>query len=152
MDLSPIDRRMLINAIANREGTGKALSQRFGIPVAELRQFVEDNREEIEQAQVDLEEQEPEDLTPVDLDGLWITKKFERLRRMQEVAETTYDQIKGGNFMSAAEQAMAVREFRSYLMLAANELGQLLHRGSGERADGEVLSIEMPGIDMDRMQ
>lgn len=148
--LTPVDQHALINAIANREGTAKQLAERYGATVQELRMFVEDHRAEIEQATVD-NVPTPDDITPQQLDDLWITNKFERLKRLQAVADTTYMAI-DDHMLVGPDLAMAVREFRSYLMLAANELGQLLHRGSGDTGTGDTLSVDIQGIDMENLK
>ena len=156
--LSKAERQGLINAIATRQGTVRQLAERYDATPDELREFTTANLPAIEAAKRRLTE--PEDtteaaatLTPVQLDDLWITNKFERLKRLQVVAEETYGTITtAGAFASAAEQAMAVREFRSYLMLAANELGQLLHRGSGDAGTGDTLSVDMIGVDMETLR
>lgn len=147
----------LINAIALRVGTAKQLSERYGIPVPELREFAAANMDRITRAKARLEgNEEPEpaggnSLSARQLDDLWITKKFERLKRLQKVAEEAEAMISDGG-ISAAEMTMAVREFRSYLMLAANELGQLLHRGSGDSASDDVLSVEIAGVNMENLR
>jgi hypothetical protein len=151
------EEQTLINAIALRVGTAKQLSERFAIPVPELREFAAANIERIERAVErltggeDTQASTGQALSPNQLDDLWITKKFERLKRLQTVAEEAEAMITDGG-ISAAEMTMAVREFRSYLMLAANELGQLLHRGSGDAANGDVLSVEIAGVNMENLR
>jgi len=149
------ERQTLINAIALREGTARELADRFETTPEALREFVADNKPAIEAAlrRFNAPEPpiEPATLDPNQLEDLWITNKFERLKRLQAVADETYKSIVNGT-MSTAEQAIVVREFRSYLMLAANELGQLLHRGSGEGSTGDSLSIDIQGIDMGNLQ
>jgi hypothetical protein len=152
--LSKVDRQILINAIANREGNARELAERFNTTVSDLKVFVTDNKPAIEAAQKRLggeAEQRPEELTPTQLDELWIGKKFERLRRLQEVAEAQYNSIQQGNLLPA-EMTTAVREFRSYLALAANELGQLLHRGAGEAAEGDTLGVDIQGVNMEDLR
>jgi hypothetical protein len=152
--LSKLDRQILINAIANREGNARELAERFNTTVSDLKVFVADNKPAIEAAQKRLSgeaEQRPEELTPTQLDELWIGKKFERLRRLQEVAEAQYNSIQQGHLLPA-EMTTAVREFRSYLALAANELGQLLHRGAGEAAEGDTLGVDIQGVNMDDLR
>lgn len=151
--LTPVDRQSLISAIASREGTAKQLAERYRVSVDELRSFVEDNREAIERASDALQTTQASTatITPTQLDDLWIANKFERLKRLQECADELYaDAMHGG--LSGADLATAVREFRSYLMLAANELGQLLHRGSGDGGAGDTLSVEVAGVDMDSLR
>lgn len=139
----------LIRAIATREGKASELATRFAITVPELRQFVQDNLEHIEAYA-----ESPSDsgtVLPADLDELWIGNKTERLRRLQEIAEISYRDIMHGD-LAGAELATATREFRSYLMLAANELGQLLNRGAGDSGEGTFLSVEMNGVNMDDLK
>lgn len=144
----------LVNAIATRQGTAKQIAEWFACTPDFLRQFVIDNREAIEAAKRRAENDDSNtgSLTPQNLDELWITNKFERLKRLQAVAEETYKTIVDGAAMNPAEQATVIREFRSYLMLAANELGQLLHRGSGDSGTGDTLSVEIAGVDMDALR
>lgn len=151
--MNATDRQSLIEDIASREYTASQMSVRYGIPVPTLREFVALHTPAIEAARRRLEE--PEDsatVTPTQLDDLWITNKFERLKRLEAVADSTYDSIINGAAMNPAEQAIVIREFRSYLMLAANELGQLLHRGSGDAGTGDVLSVEIAGVDMETLR
>lgn len=150
------ERQELIYTIAIRAGTAREIAERYGTTTTELRRFVADNREAIEAEQ--RRQEGPEDpqadaatLTPTQLEDLWITNKFERLKRLQQVSEKTEEMITSGG-MSVAEMTMAVREFRSYLMLAANELGQLLHRGSGDAGTGDSLSVDIQGIDMENLR
>lgn len=144
----------MIHAIAAREGTARELAVRFGISVDELKTFAAANREALEAERRRLETPEAEKaITPAQLGDLWITNKYERLKRLQEVAEDTYDSIlhhSGG--LTSAEYSTVVREFRSYLMLAANELGQLLHRGAGDSGEGDSLSVEITGVNMDSLR
>jgi hypothetical protein len=147
-------RAELIHAIATRAGTTKQIAEWYAVPPDWLRDFVRVNRAAIEAAKRHAEQAESDagTLTPQNLDDLWITNKFERLKRLQAIAETTYDDIQQGAYAGGADLAMAVREFRSYLMLAANELGQLLHRGSGDSGTGDTLSVEITGVDMDALR
>lgn len=141
------DIEALIQAIANREGTAQQLASSFGYTVNELKQFTNVYKERIKQAAS--EPEEPSNVvTPTQLDELWITNKFERLKRLQNVADLAYRAIEAGGYGDST----LVREFRSYLMLAANELGQLLHRGSGDSADGETLNVSFEGIDLEQLK
>lgn len=45
-----------------------------------------------------------------------------------------------------------LRELRSYMLLAANELGQLQHRGSGAGGDDTTATYDLPGIDLERLR
>lgn len=131
---------------------------------ADLRAFVDEWRLHIEREAYQHEpepESEPqpvdEPLEPYDavspqqLADLWITNKFERLKRLQTVADETYKAIEQGT-ESTAELAIITREFRSYLMLAANELGQLLHRGAGDAGTEDTLNINIAGVDMENLR
>lgn len=152
--LNATDRKILINAIARKEGTARELAERFNTTVSDLQVFVMENEPALLAARRRLEEpmeQRPEEVTPTQLDELWIGKKFERLLRLQVVAEAQYEAIQEGG-LAPAELSTAVREFRSYLMLAANELGQLLHRGAGDTADGDMLTVDIKGIDMEGLR
>lgn len=146
MDLTPDEAQALISDIATRAGTAKELAKQYGCTVAELRTFTATYRAEIEA----YAESPPEtflDPSPTELGDLWITNKFERLRRIQAIADATLKTIIDGG----VDQAL-LREYRSYLALAANELGQLLHRGSGESAEGETLEVDIVGVNMEAMK
>lgn len=147
MTLREHPQQQVIKAIARREGTARELAERYGCTIDELRAFAESNREAI--ANVDKEGEEQ--LSVAQLNELWITNKYERLRRIQEVAEIQFDDIQSGNLIGT-ELSAAVREFRSYLAHAANELGQLLHRGAGESADGQELRSTMHGVSLDDLK
>lgn len=144
----------LIYAIALRVGTGKTLADSFGITLPELKQFVADNHDRLLATRERLEAPEPatsgKALSPGQLSDLWITNKYERLKRMQDAAEEMQNLMNGS--LSAAELATAVRELRSYMQLAANELGQLLHRGAGDAGDGSYLAVTFNGVDMEQMK
>jgi hypothetical protein len=146
----------MINDIINRSGTANDISKWYGVPVEELRNFVDDNRDRLTLMANSVESIDPETddeprdesntLTPSQLSDLWITNKFQRLYRLQEISEVLYKHAKDSC------DSVTVREFRSYLILAANELGQLLHRGSGESAGDDVLSVDIQGVDMESMR
>lgn len=142
------ERQELIDAIAEREGTAQEIAKWFGYRVSELRAFVDENKEEIERRAIELSQpNESSEPSPTQLDELWITNKFERLKRLQKTADLLYIQILAGSIDSTI-----LREFRSYTTTVANELGQLLHRGSGESGTGDSLAIEIEGIDMDKLR
>ena len=147
------DRATLIRAIARREGNAEALSVRFGMPVKALRAFVAENHAEIAGYAAALADTEPDDAepSPDTLDALWITNKTERITRLQALADKLYAEIESGKY-EGAELAMAVREFRSYLALVANELGQLLHRGAGDAGTGDSLAVSITGVDLDALK
>lgn len=143
-ELTGSDRQM-IAAIARREGTARQLAERFGISTDELRAFVKKHNSEIENF-LNSSGDQLDTITPTQLDELWISNKFERLRRLQDIADALYE--------SALDDldAVTLREFRAYTQLVANELGQLLHRGSGDAGTGDSLSVEISGIDMDSIR
>ena len=146
MDLTPDEASELIRDIATRAGTAKTLARQYGCTVAELRTFTQTYHDEIA-AYAETPEVPFVDPTPTELGDLWITNKFERLRRIQAIADATLESIVTGG----VDQAL-LREYRSYLALAANELGQLLHRGSGESTEGETLEVDIVGVDKDAMR
>lgn len=148
------EEQRLIYAIALRLATAKQLAALFHTGVPELRVFVADNEERIAKARERFENPEPESalstVEPGQLSDLWITNKFQRLKRMQNAAEDMESLM--SQPLSAGELSTAVREFRSYMMLAANELGQLLHRGAGDSGDGSYLSVDIQGVDMENLR
>lgn len=143
--LNEADHIELINDIATRAGTIKELCAWYELTEDELRAFLESNREAIEEVANGGSESEPEPSTepsPTELEDLWITNKFERLKRLQELCDIAIETMR----TEGADQAM-MREARSMMMLASNELGQLLHRGSGESAGTDTLNVVFDGID-----
>ncbi len=146
-------RRELIHAIAGREGNARELADRFDMTTNAIRQFTQVHLEAIkaEKERIDNPPQDSQP-SPEDLASLWITNKLERLKRLQKIAEDSYEMLTQGPGMTPAEYATAMRELRSYMMLAANELGQLMHRGSGDAGEGQGLSIEIAGVDMDSLR
>jgi len=151
-DLEPEAHRELVLDIASREYKASKLCELWDCSKEDLRSFVDANKLEIEIARQELEQSVDESIedtvTPTQLSQLWITNKFERLLRLEEVADLAYAAIKAGSYGDST----LLREFRSYLTLAANELGQLLHRGSGEAADGDTVTYEFKGIDLDALR
>lgn len=155
MNLSDVDRLRLIDDIARRAGTAKRLAKLYGMSISDLKIFVEDNREQLELTReaAELDALENQDApttgdsqpTPTQLSELWITNKFERLFRYQQVAEALFTNAKYGD-------QVATREFRTYLRAVAEELGQLLNRGAGEAADGDVLSVDIKGVNMEALK
>ena len=149
MDLTEGERAQLIAQVAMREGTAKDFAKWYGVTVAELKEWVAENRDELEayRQQAESEPEASTEPTPTQLGDLWITNKFERLKRLQALADKQYQECQSGRLMGA-ELATGLREFRSYLALAANELGQLLHRGSGDATEGDTLQIDIQGVDL----
>jgi hypothetical protein len=144
--LSPKHHRQLINAIASKEGNARYIASKYGYTVPWLRNFVEENKEELEQARQAMSiMDEP---TPTELGDLWISSKSERLRRYQAVADKLYLHLTEED----STDSTVLREFRSYLAAVANELGQLLHRGSGEINPDDTLSVEFVGVDLDKLR
>lgn len=153
MTLTDDERVQLIRDIATRAGTAQEIAKWYGMSLNKVKAFVDENREAIEgyaemgRAPVE----SAADVSPKALADLWITNKSARLTRLQNLAEVAYADAMHGN-LAGTELATALREFRSYLMLAANELGQLLHRGAGDNAEGEVLEVSISGIDMETLK
>lgn len=138
-------RQELIVAIAGREGTAAELSKRFGLSVAKLQIFLRAHRAEIELAAESLEdddEPEMDVVTPAQLSELWISNKTARLKRFEMIANKLFTAIMAGTL-----DAVILREFRFYAQGAANELGQLLHRGAGEQSEGDKLTVDFVGVD-----
>lgn len=148
IDLDESERAELIRDIATRAGTAKEIAKWYGTTVDALRMFVAAHQDEL-LAYRDSGPEESTEPTPTELGDLWITNKFERLKRLQAIADKAYEGMANGTVVI---DAVSLREFRSYLALAANELGQLLHRGSGEAADGETLHVEIPGVNMETLR
>lgn len=134
----------LIAAIASRQWTAQELSKIFNRSIGELKEFVEANIERIEEARKVYDELEVD--SAQEMTELWISQKTERLRRLQSVANVLY--------LGALRtyDATILRELRSYLALAANELGQLMHRGSGENTDGSVANYLIDGVDVNDLK
>lgn len=156
--LSTVDMQSLINAIASREGNARQIAQWYDVTTDELRTFVEDNRESIEMAKtaIDVAEEEmsrasPAEVSPKDLAELWIGNKTSRLQRYELVCDYLYGQIMAQH-LSGADLSTALREFRSYCIAAANELGQLLHRGAGDSGDGDTMSVDIVGVDVNQLR
>lgn len=152
LELTPEEEHELIRDLATRAGSATEIASWYGCTTRDLRQFVDANRPRLEAARKRAEEPVAEDtVTPSQLDELWISNKFERLKRYQELADILYKEIKAGNY-EGAELAMAVREYRSYCTTVANELGQLMHRGAGEAGTGDTLDISIEGVDMNALR
>jgi hypothetical protein len=145
--ISPGERQALIIAIAAREGTAREISLQYDKPIAWLRRFVEENKEELKLARQALEADEGREVTPTELQALWITNKGERLARYEQVANALFQEA-----LNNPTDSTVLREFRSYLAAAANELGQLLHRGSGEAGMGDTVSYDIQGVDLDNLR
>lgn len=151
------ERAELIHTIAMREHTASQIATIFNTSAEDLRTFVSEHRQMIEAEARRIADgngsvKATGEPTPADLASLWITNKTERLERLQVIADEIYDGIRNGTFVGGAELAMAVREFRSYLTTAANELGQLMHRGSGDAGTGDTLSVNIEGVDMETLR
>lgn len=134
----------LVAAIASREWTAQELSKIFNMSVPELKLFVDAHIDQIEEARAVYDELEAE--SAQELTELWIANKFERLRRLQSVANVLYEGA------IRTYDATILRELRSYLALASNELGQLMHRGSGENTDGAVANYLIDGVDVNDLR
>lgn len=90
------------------------------------------------------------DVDPITLDELWISKKSERLKRYQIIADRLFTAcvVQGGRGLS---DATTLRELRSFMRYAAEELGQLLHRGSGDMPENSTVNYTLPGVDMENL-
>lgn len=154
-ELSAVDRQSLINAIANREGTAKELAKWYDITTAELRTFLDDNREAVELARLATEAHEEEstdlNVSVKEMADLWITQKGQRLARYEIIADYLLELILSKR-LAGADMSTALREFRSYAVAAANELGQLLHRGAGENPDGDTASFDIQGVSIESLR
>jgi len=152
-DMTPVEHRALVFAIASKAGNAREISEQWGLPVPRLRKFVKDNERELTEVREAMEAKEREeesaypDITPGELAELWISNKAERLRRYQAVADWLYKEVKAN-----PTDATTLREFRSYLAAVANELGQLLHRGSGEVGMGDTTTYDIPGVDLNKLR
>lgn len=156
-EMSDAERQELVIAIASREGTARELAERFGYTTKELRAFVDENKKAILYARISLEDQEEEAteedlsalergdvITPAQLDELWISKKIARLTRYETIANKLY-----ADAMTSSPDSTVLRELRAYMNAAAQELGQLLHRGAGDSGTGDKLTVHMVGVDPD---
>ena len=149
--LTDAERQELLGDIASRQYTGKTLAKMYACTTADLRKFTEMYKEDLERLVSKTPEQTPKPKSnepdPTQLDELWVSQKFERLKRIQRIADDLYQQL-----IFDINDAVALREFRAYMVSAANELGQLMHRGSGDAGSGDVLSVDIPGIDLESMK
>jgi hypothetical protein len=137
------------------------------MPVEALRAFVAEHQDSIrlvaeeaaweaENAPEPVEEPEPDDtpddvVLPADLDTLWISKKSERLKRYQMIADALYTNCIFQDQRGLTD-ATTLRELRSFMRYAAEELGQLLHRGSGEMSEDSTVNYTLPGVDMENLR
>lgn len=150
--MTEADRIAVMNAIAAREGSAGQISKAYGVPVPVLRKLVDENKEELARLRQNLlasereEDDDPASVSVADLSSLWITDKTERIRRFQAITELLYKEAK-----KDPTDSTVLRELRSYMAAVANELGQLLHRGSGE-AGSDSLSVDIQGVNMDDMR
>jgi hypothetical protein len=136
--LTEVDRLALVNDIATRAGTASEIAKWYDMSRRDLEAFVEVHYPEIVAASNRAAARTPEaetagTVTPRQLSELWISDKFERLLRYQELATS-------------------LREYRSYCTVVANELGQLMHRGAGEAGTGDTMSVDIGGVDLDSMK
>lgn len=148
-ELTTDERTGLLIDIASRAAGANVLAKQYGCTVDELKQFVSDNAVALAGMRERMEREEterPDVVTPTQLDELWIANKFERLARYQAIADRLYAEAEVSN------DATVLRELRSFMLAAANELGQLLHRGSGESGTGDTLSVDIQGVDIDQLR
>lgn len=153
MELTEIERAQLVHDIVTREGTAREIAEWYGATVDELREFTRVNMPEIQRLRESMDGEEGgfTSPTPKELDDLWISKKPARLTRYEMIANSLYEQALSGK-LAGTDYATVLRELRSYMVATANELGQLLHRGSGDNADGDVLAVDFQGIDLDNLK
>lgn len=144
--LTQFDKQELIYEIATRAYTGKQLAERYNTTLKALREFTEENKEEIEATKEVVDSTEEDGVSVSDLDDLWISKKLERLTRYQTIADDLYKEAKQGS-----RDATVLRELRFFMTAAANELGQLLHRGAGE-SGSDSLSVDIQGVDINQLR
>ncbi len=117
------------------------------MPVGKIRRFVDENREDIEAAHEAIQAareqmaEEGDDAAPF----LWITDKNKRLLIYQTMVEALY--VAG----RITFDATVLRELRSYMYYAAQELGQLQHRGSAT-GDGQTVTYTIEGVDMEQLR
>lgn len=133
-------RESLIYDIASREYTIDELMSDYACTRDQLKTFVAENHDKLTRVRA---ENFPEHVD----DPLWIANKNDRLKRLQAVADLLYDSI-----INTGLDQVTLRELRAYLNAAAQELGQLLNRGSGDAASGDTLNVEFPGVDMDQLR
>ncbi len=156
-EMTTADRLQLINDIATRAGTAKEIAKWYGTTATELRAFTEAHRAQIQTVAATLESSESSDLSAADsltvkeLDALWISKKVERLNRYEAIADKLFHECMSAT-ASGSDYATALRELRSYMVATANELGQLLHRGSGDAGTGDTASYDIPGVDLEQLR
>lgn len=148
-----VTEHQLCRDLVTRAGSTAQLAQKYGMSSAALKDYVRTNRYTLQRLRTMAQTPGwvwPDDSaepSPQQLADLWISNKLQRLRRLQQVADRLFDEA------MVTSDSTVLREFRSYLIAAANELGQLLHRGAGDSsADGEILSVDIAGIDMDALR
>lgn len=155
-------RLQMIHAVALREGTARELAERFNMPVKALRAFVAEHEDtirhiaeeaawEAQRAAAEAEAAPDDVVLPKDLDELWISKKTERLRRYQVIADQLFYACTALDKRGLTD-ATTLRELRSFMRYAAEELGQLLHRGSGDMPEDATVRYVLPGVDMENLR
>jgi hypothetical protein len=147
--MSETDKRILINAIATKEGTAQEISNKYGRSITFLKSFVNTHKEAIQEVR-EAHENRPSttntEPTPLELEDLWIANKTKRIQRLQTIADSLYQELMAGNF-----DAATLREFRSYTTVVANELGQLLHRGAGDSGT-DTLNVDIQGVNLENLR
>lgn len=136
------DQELLLD-IARREFTTRQLMDMYELSKEELEAFVQDNYDMLTNLRNQLNDPNSELSEEVEVSQLWISSKVERLKRYQQIAERLIN--------SQVDDATTLREIRSYLRYAAEELGQLLHRGSGEGASDSTVHYSIEGVDMEKL-
>ena len=153
-------RAILIEDIASREYTAKELEDKYGLDRDALLDFRDTHIEEITLVRKRLDEDAAiaaelgdrdipiwellRQLSDVELSSLWIIKKSQRLLRYQTIVDLL--------FTTRDHDATTLREIRSYLSNAAEELGQLPNRGSATDGEDTKASYTIIGVDPDELK
>lgn len=149
-DHDPQLKMQLIEDVALRRGTGAELAAKYEVSIEDLKEWAAENKLLLKLAARKFREETRklnDTVSPKQLNDLWIGKKFDRLLKYQIIADELFEMI-----MEGSTDPTVLREFRSFCLAAANELGQLLHRGAGESSDGAVVRYNFGNVDMDAMK
>lgn len=115
----------------------------------EIKQFVNKHRKELETARAAIEQTRAEIDENADDERaaplLWIRNQTNRLHIYQTMVEMLYAAAR------ITFDSTVLRELRSYMFYAAQELGQLQHRGSAT-GGGDTASYELVGVDMEALR
>jgi hypothetical protein len=165
--IGPAKRQALIRDIAKRALTVKQLAIRYKLDPTDVRDFAQEHLEEIkEENQRQLAEEERkllsqlnritrlaalENLTDTEeeedrktISSLWVSSKYERLKRYQFVLEHM--------LLNFSLDPVLIREIRSYLNDVAEELGQLPNRGTASDNEESVVKYTLEGVNLEDLQ